>query len=208
MDLVKIDPSLFPGVSNAAGQPEVIYKEGLNMGYRWYDANGVAPAFPFGHGLSYTTFEISKLEVTPKKTDGTKPIKVRFVITNTGSRKGAEVAQVYLGLPGSIGEPPKRLVAFKKVWLNPGEKKNVRLLIDPSASNHPLGYWDSDAQNWAIAVGDYGIFVGNSAANIVLKDTITVRGHLDDDRGDQDPSEGEETDTDDLSSEIEESDRD
>ena len=85
MDLTKTDPSLFPGVRNAAGQPEVTYKEGLNIGYRWYDAMGVTPAFAFGHGLSYTAFKISKLEVTPKKTDGSKAIKVQFFVENTGS---------------------------------------------------------------------------------------------------------------------------
>lgn len=176
MDWVKTDPSVYPGVKNPAGQPAVEYKEGLNIGYRWYDANSVMPAFSFGHGLSYTTFTISKLEVTPKKTDGTKPIKVQFFVENTGTRYGAEVPQVYLGLPTSLGEPPKRLVAFEKVWLNPGEKTKVQISIDPSATNHPFGYWDSGAQKWAIADGDYHVFVGNSSAmSTLLNDSITVR---------------------------------
>ena len=68
---------------------------------------------------------------------------MQFFVENTGTRYGAEVPQVYLGLPTSIGEPPKRLVAFQKVWLNPGEKRKVQLSIDPSSTNHPLGYWDS-----------------------------------------------------------------
>jgi beta-glucosidase len=175
MDWVKTDPSVFPGVKNLVGQPEVEYKEGLNIGYRWYDAKGVTPAFPFGHGLSYTTFSISKLEVTPKKTDGSKPIKVQFFVENTGTRYGAEVPQVYLGLPTSLGEPPKRLVAFEKVWLNPGEKRKIQISIDPSSTNHPLGYWDSVAQDWVIADGQYQIYVGNSATNILVNDSITVR---------------------------------
>jgi len=175
LDWVKTDPSVYPGVKNAAGQPAVEYKEGLNIGYRWYDAKNVTPAFPFGHGLSYTTFSISKLEVTPKKTDGSKSIKVQFFVENTGTRYGAEVPQVYLGLPTSVGEPPKRLVAFKKLWLNPGEKTKVQISIDPSATNHPLGYWDSGAQKWAIAEGDYQVYVSNSATNILLNDSIEVR---------------------------------
>jgi len=175
MDWVRTDPSVYPGVKNAAGQPEVEYKEGLNIGYRWYDAKGVTPAFSFGHGLSYTTFSISKLEATPKKTDGTKPIMVQFFVENTGASYGAEVPQVYLGLPTSTGEPPKRLVAFEKVWLKPGEKRKIQISIDPSATNHPLGYWDSDAQKWVIAQGDYQIYVGSSASNIVLYDSITLR---------------------------------
>ncbi len=168
------------------GKQTVEYTEKLNIGYRWYDANvsgecasvnGSNPcvAFPFGHGLSYTTFKISKLVVTPKVSNGTRPIKVRFFVENTGSRKGAEVPQVYLGLPISTGEPPKRLVAFEKVWLNPGEKKRVQLTIDPKASNHPLGYWDSDARKWAVADGEYRVYVGKSATDIVLDDEITVR---------------------------------
>ena len=176
LDWVKTDPSVYPGVKNAAGQPEVEYKEGLNIGYRWYDAKSVTPAFSFGHGLSYTTFSISKLEVTPKKTDGTHPIQVQFFVENTGTRYGAEVPQVYIGLPTSTGEPPKRLVAFEKVWLNPGEKTKVQISIDPSATNHPLGYWDTGAQKWAIADGDYHVYVGNSSAmNTLLNDSITVR---------------------------------
>ena len=176
MDWVKTDPSVYPGVKNLAGQPEVQYKEGLNIGYRWYDAKSVTPAFSFGHGLSYTTFSISKLEVTPKVSDGTHPILVQFFVENTGARYGAEVPQVYLGLPTSVGEPPKRLVAFEKVWLNPGEKTKVQISIDPSATNHPLGYWDTGAQKWAIADGDYHVYVGNSSAmNTLLNDSITVR---------------------------------
>jgi len=175
LDWVKTDSSVYPGVKNAAGQPEVQYKEGLNIGYRWYDAKGVTPAFSFGHGLSYTTFSISKLEATPKKTDGTKPIMVQFFVENTGTRYGAEVPQVYLGLPTSIGEPPKRLVAFEKVWLNPGEKRKIQISIDPNATNHPFGYWESSTQKWVIAEGDYQVYVGNSATNILLNDSVTVR---------------------------------
>ena len=140
LDWVKTDSSVYPGVKNAAGQPEVQYKEGLNIGYRWYDAKGVTPAFSFGHGLSYTTFSISKLEATPKKTDGTKPIMVQFFVENTGTRYGAEVPQVYHRLPTSIGEPPKRLVAFEKVWLNPREKRKIQASIDRMQRTAPLGY--------------------------------------------------------------------
>ncbi len=153
----------------------VEYNEGLNIGYRWFDSQGIEPRFPFGYGLSYTTFNISKLEITPKTLDGKQPIIVQFFVENTGKKYGAEVPQVYLGLPSSIGEPPKRLVGFEKVWLDPGEKKKVRISIDPKASNHPFGYWDSRAQEWAIAAGRYQIYVGKSAADIVLKDSVSVK---------------------------------
>ena len=92
------------------------------MGYRWYDAQRIEPLFPFGHGLSYTTFALSNLAVTPKLSDGTQPIKVALDVQNTGAVTGAEVAQVYLQLPSAAGEPPKRLVAFQKVLLQAGRK--------------------------------------------------------------------------------------
>ncbi|TMH28588.1 MAG: glycosyl hydrolase [Betaproteobacteria bacterium] len=175
MDWVKTDPSVFPGVSNVAGQPQVEYKEGLNIGYRWYDAQGVTPAFAFGHGLSYTTFSMSALTVTPKISDGTQPIRIQFVLQNTGGRAGAEVPQLYLGLPSSIGEPPKRLVGFAKLQLNPGEQTTVQLTIDPAATNHPLSYWDTNSNNWSVANGFYPIYVGSSSADIALTGTILVR---------------------------------
>jgi beta-glucosidase len=175
MDWVKTDPSVFPGVRNLVGQPEVEYKEGLNIGYRWYDANGVTPAFPFGHGLSYTTFSMSNLSVTPKISDGTQPISIQFFLQNTGPVEGAEVPQLYLGLPPQTGEPPKRLVAFNKVRLNPGERTMVQFTIDPAATNHPLSYWDSNSNNWSNARGFYPIYVGRSSADIKLTGTLLVR---------------------------------
>jgi beta-glucosidase len=174
MDWLRAEPAIFPGVANAAGQPAVEYKEGLNIGYRWYESNGVTPAFPFGHGLSYTTFAMSNLSITSKTSDGVQPISIQFTVQNTGSRAGAEVAQLYLGLPTQTGEPPKRLVGFEKVWLNPGESATVRLTIDPAATNHPLSYWDTGSSNWNVAGGYYPIYVGNSSANISLRGTVRV----------------------------------
>ena len=83
--------------------------------------------------------------------------------------------QVYLGLPTSTGEPPKRLVGFQKVWLEPGEKKQVEITVDPAASNHPLSTWESAGQRWVTAEGDYQLYVGNSSADLPLRDTLTVR---------------------------------
>ena len=150
------------------------YTERLAIGYRWYDAHGIAPLFAFGHGLSYTSFSISALKA-PRKSDGRQPIAIQFTVQNTGKRAGAEVAQVYLGLPPSTGEPPKRLVGFTKVQLEPGEKKTVRVIVDPAASNHPLGYWDTDTQKWLTAHGAYRIFVGASAASTPLRAALEVK---------------------------------
>jgi beta-glucosidase len=164
------------GMGPTAGGPYTVeYSEGLRIGYRWFDAQGIAPLFPFGHGLSYTTFALSGVTVSPRATDGTRPITVELTVRNTGRRRGAEAPQVYVSLPASAGEPPKRLVGFEKVWLEPGEQRRVRIVIDPRAASHPLGVWDSAAQTWAIRDGAYRIAVGRSATDIVLADTVTVR---------------------------------
>ena len=167
-------PDRYPGIV-VDGFPTVYYSEGLEMGYRWYDAQNIKPQFAFGHGLSYTTFAISKLEVTPTTNDGTKPVLVQFFVENTGKRAGAEVPQVYFGFPSAAGEPPKRLVAFEKVWLQPGEKKKVQLRVDPAVNSHPLGIFDASAQQWKVVDGVYNVYVGNSSDNITLSDSVTVR---------------------------------
>jgi beta-glucosidase len=158
-----------------SGMPTTVeYSEGLQIGYRWFDANGITPRFPFGYGLSYTTFSLSNLGVTPRASDGTRPVTVRFTVTNTGRRRGAEVPQVYLAFPSAAGEPPKRLVAFEKVWLEPGQKKVVTSVVDPAASNHPLGIWDEVAQRWRVVGGRYVVTVGTSSANAALTDTLSI----------------------------------
>lgn len=163
----------FPGVP-INNQPTVTYSEGLNIGYRWYDTQGVTPQFEFGYGLSYTTFSLSNLKVSPQASNGTQPITVTVDVQNTGNRDGAEVPQVYLGLPAGIGQPPKRLVAFQKVALKAGEKQTVTMTIDPKASSHPLEVWDSGAQRWNFAGGAYQVLVGNSSKNLTLNSKITI----------------------------------
>jgi beta-glucosidase len=103
----------------------VNYDEGLKVGYKWYDAEKKAVLFPFGHGLSYTTFAYSGLKVA----GGRKVTDVSFTLKNTGSRDGAEIAQVYAALPADAGEPPKRLVGWSKVRLKAGESKEVRVPV-------------------------------------------------------------------------------
>jgi beta-glucosidase len=140
----------------------VSYSEGLNIGYRWYDAQNITPQYCFGFGLSYSTFTISNVAVTPA-TDGIQPITVTATVTNTGAIYGAEVVQAYLGFPETLGEPPRRLAGFQKIWLNPGQSGTVTLTIDPTATNYPLSYWDTRTHNWAIQSGTYSIYVGNSS---------------------------------------------
>jgi beta-glucosidase len=144
------------------------FSEGLSVGYRGYDQFGIEPLFSFGYGLSYTNFAYSQLQVEPEATGGSKPIRVSFTVTNTGSRAGAEIAQVYLGLPASTGEPPKRLVSWAKVELEPDESKEVNVTLDPNATSRPLSYWNVNSDGWEVAGGDYQVYVGASSRDIRL----------------------------------------
>jgi beta-glucosidase len=152
----------------AAGLPpfQVAYDEGINVGYKWYDAEKRPVLFPFGYGLSYTTYKYSGLQVTP----GEK-VKVTFTLANTGAREGAEIAEVYAALPAAAQEPPKRLVGFSKVKLNPGEKRAVTVEIDPKY----LSIFDEQKDDWSLIPGDYTILVGGSSQDLPLKATVNLK---------------------------------
>ena len=137
----------------------VNYDEGLKVGYKWYDAENKPVLFPFGYGLSYTTYRYSGLQVTPEG-----GASVSFDVKNTGARAGAEIAQVYVALPASTGEPPKRLVGWSKVQLNPGESKRVEVKIDPKY----LSIFDETANAWKLVPGSYTFMVGGSSQNLPL----------------------------------------
>jgi beta-glucosidase len=156
----------WPGVNN-----QVQYSEGLDVGYRWYDAKGIGPLFPFGYGLSYTSFAFSHLLVTPAATTSRGQVTVSADVTNTGSRAGADTAQLYVGDPASAGEPPRQLKGFQKVWLAPGQTTHVSFKLDPQSA---FSYWDSAAQSWAVADGNYQIMLGDSSANLPLTATVQV----------------------------------
>ncbi|WP_428911974.1 beta-glucosidase family protein [Niallia sp. Krafla_26] len=170
---------------NGSNQLIAQYIEGLEMGYRWYEANNVKPVFPFGYGLSYTTFKYSDLKV--KRVRGNRGvlsgIDVSFTITNTGRVAGKEAAQVYLTLPNEAGEPSKRLVGFEKVNLEPGENKRVTVRINQGDSNHPFSYFipkePDNLANWAdgewvTAKGKYRVHVGGSSANTPLEKEVPL----------------------------------
>ncbi len=165
----------YPGIEDAEGIRQVDYAEGMEVGYRWYDAQGIAPLFPFGYGLSYTTFEYSHLQVTPRRVQSDKEIRVNFRVTNTGPVAGAEIAQVYLSLPDGLGEPPKRLVGWEKMTLEPGKHKNITVAIDPTSAAHPLSYWNMSSESWVTEPGTYTVHVGpSSAADDLMSDSIQV----------------------------------
>jgi len=165
--------SQYPGTV-VNGIRQYNYSEALEVGYRWYEAQHIQPLFPFGFGLSYTTFDYDHLQVTPTVVQDSKPIRVRFRLTNTGSVAGTEVAQVYLTLPAAANEPSKRLAGYTRVSLQPGQSQNVEVTIDPTSVTHPLSYWDSGARAWTIADGTYTVSVGGSSASV---QTDTIRVH-------------------------------
>ncbi len=152
----------------AAGLPafQVTYDEGVKVGYKWYDAENKPVLFPFGHGLSYTTYEYSGFKVTP----GEK-VRVTFTVKNTGNRAGAEVAQVYAAVPASAGEPPKRLVGWSKVQLNAGESKDVTVDVDRLY----LSIFNVEKNSWELVPGDYGFMAGGSSKSLPLKETASLR---------------------------------
>lgn len=152
----------------AAGLPafEVTYDEGVKVGYKWYDAENKPVLFPFGYGLSYTTYSYSNLKITPGKNP-----RVSFTVANTGNRAGAEVAEVYASLPATSQEPPKRLVGWSKVKLNAGESIEVTVDVDPKY----LSIFNVQQNGWELIPGDYGFMVGGSSQSLVLKETVSLK---------------------------------
>ena len=144
----------------------VHYDEGVKVGYKWYDAEKKPVLFPFGYGLSYTTYSYSGLKVTP----GTETA-VTFTVKNTGSRAGTEIAEVYAALPASVGEPPKRLVGWSRVKLNPGESREVSVAVDPKY----LSVFDEAADGWKLVPGEYSFMVGGSSQALPLSGKVTLK---------------------------------
>jgi beta-glucosidase len=144
---------------------EINYTEGLKVGYKWFDAEGKEPLFPFGFGLSYTTYAYSKL-----KTTSGKQAQVSCNVANTGKRAGAEIVQVYVSLPPSASEPFKRLVAWDKIQLSPGETKAVTLPLDPQY----LSIFNVDKDGWELLPGEYRVYVGGSSRNTPLTGTVRI----------------------------------
>ena len=146
----------------------VQYSEGLDVGYRWYDAKNKTPLFPFGFGLSYTGFGFSGLQVGAPDAAGN--VTVKATVTNTGSREGAEIAQLYLGDPASTGEPAKQLKGFQRVDLQPGAGQQVSFGL----TAHDLAYWNTTSNGWTAASGAYQVMVGDSSRSLPLTGSFTL----------------------------------
>jgi beta-glucosidase len=149
----------------------VAYTEGVFLGYRHFDKSDVKPLFPFGFGLSYTTFKYGNLRITPASFSGVEPVTVSFDVTNTGKREGAEVGEVYVSDGHSkVERPVKELKGFGKVDLRPGETKTVMVKLYRRA----FSYYDVNQKSWVATPGSFGILVGSSSEKIELKGNVTL----------------------------------
>jgi beta-glucosidase len=173
--------SQFPGTNG-----KVEYSEGLDVGYRGYDAENITPLFPFGFGLSYTTFKFTNLTLTPSVASntvsgpapsscgcngqGTTLATARVTVTNTGAVTGTEVAQLYLGDPKAAGEPPRQLKGFARVTLSPGQSATLSFPL----TGHDLSYWDDAAGGWVVPAGPFMVYAGDSSALA----SLPLRAHL------------------------------
>jgi beta-glucosidase len=153
------------------GTKRVIYKEGIFVGYRGYEHNHVKPLFPFGYGLSYTTFKFANPQIMLESMGRSWQVNVTFDVTNTGSRQGAEVAQVYVSEDHAKVERPEReLKGFERVALEPGETKHVSVALDARA----FAYWSPDTKKWTIDPGRFTIHVGDSVEDTPLTGSVEV----------------------------------
>jgi beta-glucosidase len=159
-------PQQFPGVNGT-----VQFSEGLDIGYRWYDQKNIAPLFPFGYGLSYTTFGYSNLQVKAPSQPGADAT-VSATVTNTGSRAGSDVAQLYLADPSAAGEPPRQLAGYHRVTLGAGQSAQVKFKVTPQDEQ----WWDTSANGWSQSPGTYNVYVGDSSAvaDLPLQGSFTL----------------------------------
>lgn len=155
------------------GTKRVVYKEGIFVGYRGYEHNHVKPLFPFGYGLSYTTFKFANLAVSPESAGANPQVNVTFDVTNTGSRKGAEVAQVYVSEDhAKIERPERELKGFERVALEAGQTKHVSVMLDARA----FAYWSPETKKWTIDPGRFTVQVGDSVEDTPLSGSAELTG--------------------------------
>jgi beta-glucosidase len=157
------DPEKYPGIDE-----NVYYKEGVFVGYRWFDQHKLTVAFPFGYGLSYTNFAFSNLALDERA----GKLVASFDVRNTGSRPGWAVPELYIAMPSSkdVPQPPEQLKGYSKLQLDPGKTKRVSIVLDDRA----FSYWDTKSHGWQVAPGCYGLSVGSSSRDLALR-TVVAR---------------------------------
>ncbi len=163
-----------PAVNNFPGNPaSVEYRESVYIGYRYYEKAKKAVRYPFGYGLSYTTFEYSDIKLDKASMTDGDTLTVSFNVKNTGDVPGYEIAQLYVAdKESTIYRPEKELKAFKKVWLNPGEAKEIKLSLNKRA----FAFYNVNISDWCVESGEFDILVGASSADIRLSATVNVSG--------------------------------
>jgi beta-glucosidase len=161
------DPAKYPGIAN-----NVSYKEGVLTGYRWYDTMRETPAFPFGFGLSYTSFRFGGLKIR-RLGGGADRYRMTLTVTNTGRRRGWAVPELYVGIPAAPGrtEPLDELAGFAKLSLAPRQHRRVAITLDPRS----FSFWDTASQSWRVAPGCDAIRVGSSSRQLPLHGRICPR---------------------------------
>lgn len=161
-----------PSYLNFPGNGKVVdYKEGVFVGYRYYDTKAMEVLFPFGHGLSYTTFEYKNLQLSDKKISDTQTLNVSVTVKNTGDMAGKEIIQLYVkDNTNAAMRPVKELKNFIKIALEPGEEKTVTMKLDKRS----FAWYNEEISDWYAASGEYEILIGKSSRDIVLKDTVEL----------------------------------
>ncbi|OME82296.1 glycosyl hydrolase [Paenibacillus sp. FSL A5-0031] len=157
----------YPGEADRAE-----YREGIFVGYRYYDSKSVKPMFPFGHGLSYTTFEYTNLLIDSKEIKDTETVNVHVTVKNTGTRSGKEIVQLYVqDVESTVIRPEKELKGFAKVELQPGEQKKITFTLDKRS----FAYYNVALKDWHVESGDFAVLIGRSSEDIVLGETLRVQ---------------------------------
>ncbi|MBT2730513.1 glycoside hydrolase family 3 C-terminal domain-containing protein [Bacillus sp. ISL-75] len=165
-----------PSYLNFPGEGDrVEYKEGIFVGYRYYDKKNLEPLFPFGYGLSYTSFEYSNLSISKKEMKDSDTVTVTVDVKNTGAVIGKEIVQLYVkDVTSSVIRPEKELKGFEKVELQPGEEKTITFRLDKRA----FAYYNVELKDWHVETGDFEILIGKSSKDIVLMDTLYVHSSV------------------------------
>ena len=157
----------YPGDGNSQ-----YYKDDIFVGYRWHDTKNIKPLFSFGHGLSYTSFELSDIKTNKKVYTATDTINITCRLTNAGNKDGAEVVQVYIGKPISkVKRALKELKGFEKTYLKKDEHSIIKIPIKVAT----LAFYDESISDWNLEKGDYTIYIGNSSNHISKKINITIK---------------------------------
>lgn len=156
----------FPGEGD-----EVVYREGLMVGYRHYEARAIKPLFAFGHGLSYTTFAYTGISIDKREMSDDETVQVSVTIKNNGGRAGKEVVQLYIrDVESSVARPEKELKGFRKVHLEPGEEKTVTFTLDKRS----FAYYNPSLKDWHVESGEFEVLVGGSSDRIMLSTALTI----------------------------------